>query len=304
MTKKTLKIDQIVADPALNVRAGGVDKELAKQYAEILDQLPPVEIYEVNGENILVDGFHRLQAHVVRELDEIPANVETGKTRAQAEDRAAEANTKHGKPLTIDERHTAIRTLLRHKHSQSETARRLGVNQQLVNLLAKADKLQRKHGTEGLTMTHWREVGRLPDEQQKQFAETIRDQMWTRDEARIAVEAILDESRPKDYVERLLAGEADPIQVTNGQAAVSTDTVKRNVERSKGADFKAPVWNLLRASAVLDELVGDGGLDEKVAQAGFSADDLNRIEDELSSVAIQAAGLRKAVQKSRTLQSV
>ena len=104
------------------------------RYVEILDQLPPVDLYKIDGELILVDGFHRVEAHrrvaraQVRERAsrakatadekatwlrnaeqgrEVPALIHTG-SREDALGHAAEANVSHGRGLDCWDLYRAI----------------------------------------------------------------------------------------------------------------------------------------------------------------------------------------------------
>ena len=49
-----------------------LDNYTVNQYRQSIDQLPPILI---SKNNILIDGYHRIQAHKLEELDEIDADV-------------------------------------------------------------------------------------------------------------------------------------------------------------------------------------------------------------------------------------
>lgn len=57
-----VRIDDIKVDFDLYPRSGG-DNEIISQYRNSINQLPPIELQK--EELILIDGFHRLQAHIM-----------------------------------------------------------------------------------------------------------------------------------------------------------------------------------------------------------------------------------------------
>ena len=54
-----IALDDVVLRDDLDPRLGERDDDLIQQYAEIFDDLPPIEI---NQENELIDGWHRVRA--------------------------------------------------------------------------------------------------------------------------------------------------------------------------------------------------------------------------------------------------
>ena len=50
---------RVVLRDDLDPRLGQRDDDLIAQYAEIIDELPPIEI---NQDNVLIDGWHRVRA--------------------------------------------------------------------------------------------------------------------------------------------------------------------------------------------------------------------------------------------------
>ena len=72
-----------------------------QEYAENIDRLPPIE---VNQNNILIDGYHRLQAYKTEKLDSIPVVVTQTKSEAEVERLSVERNSTHGQQLTQDEK--------------------------------------------------------------------------------------------------------------------------------------------------------------------------------------------------------
>ncbi len=102
-------IGDITVDYSLQVRES-LDSDTVERYQDSWDSLPPVQLYEVDGQRLLVDGFHRYEAALSLGLAEIEATVTSG-TLTEAKEAAILANTKHGKALTKPERNEAIARL-------------------------------------------------------------------------------------------------------------------------------------------------------------------------------------------------
>ncbi|MFP6862575.1 ParB N-terminal domain-containing protein [Pseudomonas sp.] len=74
--------------------------------------MPPLQVALVDGVHILVDGFHRAAAYEALGYAEVDASVIEA-TRDNALWMAAEANTRHGLPLTGKEHREVFRTYIR-----------------------------------------------------------------------------------------------------------------------------------------------------------------------------------------------
>jgi hypothetical protein len=110
---RTVTISSLVRDPAFQVRQG-VDERTASRYANVLAEgrtMPPIKVANVNGALVVVDGWHRIEAHERRGLCNIDAEVITA-TASEAQWMAAEANLTHGLPLRNAEIRTAFRALI------------------------------------------------------------------------------------------------------------------------------------------------------------------------------------------------
>ncbi|MFQ6115748.1 MAG: ParB/RepB/Spo0J family partition protein, partial [bacterium] len=110
MEKETIALTDITVDLRLNIRES-LDDETIKRYTENFEQLPPAVVFESDDTYLLADGFHRYEAANKLGRDEIEVEVRHG-TRQDAEEYAALANLKHGKPLTRKERRKAVERML------------------------------------------------------------------------------------------------------------------------------------------------------------------------------------------------
>lgn len=90
-----------------------MDHSVIDDYAENLDKLPPVRVFDVDGELVLVDGFHRYFAHERAEAEDVPAKVIKG-TEEDAMKYAMVANFAHlqgGSKPSKDDQKKAIQRL-------------------------------------------------------------------------------------------------------------------------------------------------------------------------------------------------
>lgn len=138
--RKTLPIASIRRDANTQVRAK-LDKATVKSYADVLDRLPPVTVFEIEpNAYTLADGFHRVAAFEARGIKEIEAEVRAG-TMNDAREYAAIANTRAGKPLNAQDRASAVRMLadIHPTKSQVEIADMLSMSKSFVSRMLGVD---------------------------------------------------------------------------------------------------------------------------------------------------------------------
>ena len=81
------------------------------RYAEAIEagaKLPPIDIVKYQGVYVLIDGFHRIQAHKRIQEKFISANIHKDLTEKEIFIMALKLNLKHGIPLTTYDRANAI----------------------------------------------------------------------------------------------------------------------------------------------------------------------------------------------------
>lgn len=78
-----------------------LDNYTVNQYRQSIDQLPPILI---SNNNILIDGYHRIQAHKLEELDEIEYEIFDTEDEKEILLEAIRRNSTHGKQLAIEEK--------------------------------------------------------------------------------------------------------------------------------------------------------------------------------------------------------
>ena len=104
-------------------------------YAEIYPDLPPISVMLIDGQHVLIDGWHRAAAAAHLNLLHIRAHIIPGTTWADAARAAAQANATHGLALTCTEKRRAIELYLRDgccDESTRKIAKKLGVSHNLV----------------------------------------------------------------------------------------------------------------------------------------------------------------------------
>lgn len=109
-------LDNITVDNSLNPRVGALDQEAVLDYAAHVDDLPPMVVYKIPGEDglLLAAGFHRIAAHRLAGKTKARFIVRDG-SRAEAAEYADLDNLRHGLQLSRAERREVIkRQLKRH----------------------------------------------------------------------------------------------------------------------------------------------------------------------------------------------
>lgn len=129
-----LPLELVRVDNSLNPREGALDQALVLKYAAILDRLPAMKVFYLDGEMVHVGGFHRRAAH---ELDGRAKGrfIILGKgVRVEAEEHADLDNVGHGRSLTQrEERAIGKRHVKRHpEHSNKWLGLDVGLDDKTI----------------------------------------------------------------------------------------------------------------------------------------------------------------------------
>ena len=137
MEIRDVPVDDLVLDPNLNLR-DRLDEFAIERYADAWERMPPVTVFEVDGQWLLADGFHRHAAAIKLNRRMIPAEVREG-SMADALDFATGVNAFHGLPWTRAERRRAVEVKLRLHPDWSDRrlAEDLGTGRDLVGRVRK-----------------------------------------------------------------------------------------------------------------------------------------------------------------------
>lgn len=138
MNIRELPIDELILDQNLYLR-DRLDDYTVERYADSWSRMPPVTVFEIDGQWLLADGFHRHAAAVMLGRKSIPAEVRDG-SMAEALDFVSSVNLFHGLPLTRAERRRAVEVKLRLHADWSDRrlAEELGIGRELIGKIRKA----------------------------------------------------------------------------------------------------------------------------------------------------------------------
>ena len=117
-------LDDVVLREDLDPRLGERDDDLIARYADIFDALPPIEI---NQENVLIDGWHRIRAAEHAGRTEIAYVLVETDGDDDLGDKMWAANLKHGVQYTRAQRQTQGLKLHGRGLKAKEIAERIGV---------------------------------------------------------------------------------------------------------------------------------------------------------------------------------
>jgi len=221
-----IPLSKIKTDPAVQARMR-LNDETIERYMEILDQLPPIIVYNAGSKLILVDGFHRRAAAERLGRSEIEAETRQG-TRNDALEYAIKVNSIHGLALTREEYKAAVRTL-RHLHPKwghKQIAKALNRGEEFVRNVMKVDKMRATLRNTSLSDSYLLEISRVPEELQKDLVKATEKRTWTYSEVRYAIREIKNKDTPPERKQALLKGEDDPIAEKNGKPALLAETVQ------------------------------------------------------------------------------
>src|ERR1051325_7070977 len=106
---RTVLINELVLVPELNPRER-LNEETIIRYMESFASLPPVRVQD--GTNVVIDGYHRVEAAVRLGLETVPVKQEPIPDE-ELKLVAGLANVSHGQPLSRAERNSLAVALVR-----------------------------------------------------------------------------------------------------------------------------------------------------------------------------------------------
>ena len=112
-----------------------IDLDTIKDYADVIDELPPIVVFDDGKAHWLADGFHRFKAAQFAGREAIACDIHKG-SRRDAILFAAQANAKHGLRRSNADKRKAVLALVCDrewsKWSNTEIARRCCVDESMV----------------------------------------------------------------------------------------------------------------------------------------------------------------------------
>lgn len=237
-----IRIDEITLADDINIRQE-LRQDVVDRYAEILDDLPPIQLWRPNGKLLLADGWHRIAAATQIGRIEIEAEIHEG-DRTEAIVAAIVANTRHGIPLSMAERNRAIGRLVEAGWSQRRIGRELGLHESRVRQIIEAAYL----GTHVPAPIADSAI-RAPREYRLPVAETALASGWSQQETRQVATALADPLIPDDQKREILAKRTTEI---DGRQAIPADLVVEYLRQAKERRAGAA---LLKFISVADEVI-------------------------------------------------
>lgn len=274
MVKKDIRsidIDTLVLDPEVNIRAD-TDETTILRYMDVFDRLPWVEVIELpNGDLVLCDGFHRVEAALRLGRRTIDAVVRPGDLPTAIEI-ATLMNLAHGLPLQDSEWEYAVWRLVRKiGKTPREVASEMGCSRSTVDGAVRAYEVRQRTGV-NLARHTAREISRAPIEKQGEIAEWVAkkslnwpdtrslvDQVVTADEkmsvAQVATQAqphlqsMADQFRYRRIVETMLANmrRLDTIGMTPARIVARLEGPETYQRWIEDADLAAEWFKELQA---------------------------------------------------------
>ena len=138
MSTQLIKISEIEKRKELMPRQG-VSQQVVDDYRASIEFLPPIILGIDDGQLVLLDGWHRLQAYEEEGLEEIPAIINDKIEPADFYFESAKFNKAHGRRLTAAEKRTVSRNLfLEENRSVAEIADATGISERHVRRLVES----------------------------------------------------------------------------------------------------------------------------------------------------------------------
>jgi ParB-like chromosome segregation protein Spo0J len=239
-------IAEITLADDINIRSE-LRQDAVERYTEILDEMPPVQIWKPNGKMLLVDGWHRIAAARRLGRTEIAAEVHEG-DRTEAMVAAIVANTKHGVPLSMAERNEGITRLNQAGWSERRIARELSLSKRRVHdILLSGPLADHPSAVEAV---------RAPKEYRLPVAEAAAAGGWSQSETRDVAKRLADPKIPEEDKRAIVARFMEPRE--DGQMGVRAELVSAVLRQAREASATPAIYGFLAASA---ELLGKLAVD-------------------------------------------
>ena len=242
MKTQQIGISSIMVDEKIQQRADLNEDYIDELLVEITEGavLPPLDVYDIDGELFLTDGFHRLKALLKAGVDTVEVNIFEGNER-DAILHAVGANANHGLRRTNADKRFAVTTLLKDKEwgnwSDGVIARRCRVSQPFVS------KIRNELTQNGFEWDSMR----------------ISADGRVLDTSNIGAKSHTEESEDSQAIEESGSSRSDSETTNNNENVEPHSSEENDVERSPEADSEdaADV-----ASTNNDDFQSDGGVDE------------------------------------------
>lgn len=276
-------ISDIVFADDINIRQE-LRQDAVDRYAEILDDLPPIQIWQPNGKMLLVDGWHRIAAAKKIGRSEIEAEVHKG-DRTEAMVAAILANTAHGVPLSMAERDEGIVRLAKAGWSHRRIAKAIGKSASRIEVILRTASVP----MQGLAPSIREEAAQAPREWRLPVAQAALDGGWeqraTREVARQLADPLIAEDDKRRIVETQLVRRED------GQVGVPAALVSSMLRDAKARAASPAIYGFTAAAA---ELLGKLRVDPEPL-AGLNPDEYSGILRGLDDAELAITKVRRLI---------
>jgi ParB-like chromosome segregation protein Spo0J len=275
------RLDEIEVDPDISIRS--LDHSTIARYVDDFEYLPPPVAFNVAGNLLLSDGFHRYSAAVRQGITEMAVEVREG-TRNDALEHAILANVRHGKALSDSERDTAIMRLrdLRPKWPLRRLADAVGVSHVTVKRVLDASEVSQETDPDvvtAVTRRHLSVARRARPEQRAPLLRAAARRSWSAEELGYAVRELKDSRLPAEEKQTLLSGKRDPLPDPRAQKAFPVEVKVRRGEAT-AADFLCYGLDLLSRAELFNyqkEQLDPSQIDKVIGRAQRSLEFLRRV---------------------------
>lgn len=252
-----IKIADITMDPDVQVREH-LDASTVERYAEMLEASEPPPVTVWGAANLLSDGAHRVAAANRAGREDIEADWHEG-TKEDAIEHAASANSRHGLPLTANERRIAATHLLKLGKTQQEVATAVGMAQRPISALATSLQLKGEYAPpsrKGRGQTK-RRLEPLPEDVRDLPASTLEHVAAAPEERRVEIARYAKDEGLTERETRAI------VKAVNRQPDIDLrDIRKRAVDAAEASD----PWIALHAALQAGKHLGDFDIDDLAAQ--------------------------------------
>jgi len=242
----------------------GIKEAVVEDYRASIEFLPPIKLGIDDGQNVLLDGWHRLLAYKAEGKKTIPAIVDSTIAPEDFYFEAAKANRAHGQRLTATEKRTVSRNLfLKENRSVAEISVATGISERHVRRLVesfnearkelareKAGKLaQKKNPDTGKKYTVREIAAILTDDGFDTTKSSV--SRWLKDDSAEAEEPVIEaETVEDDDVE-----EEEEIQLPKRDKQSSAKFMTRMMETIEDVDLQMKkVKSLTYSAKTLDKI--------------------------------------------------
>ena len=229
-----LAIQQLKSDPTVAIRER-LDEDTIARYQEVLDELPPIVVFDTPEGMLVADGMHRWAANERAGRTNVEADVRKG-SRNDALEYAISANTRHGHELTRTEYQSAVRRLrqLHPDWRDPQVAKAINRGESFVRLIRQATEVRQEVvAPTKLSDSHLSNIRAADKTVWPTLVQAAEKRKWSTEEVRDVVREVGDPNANPERKKALLSGEAEPLTTKLGEPGIRRETLERIAAEAK-----------------------------------------------------------------------